>query len=153
MSYKAIFDEAIAKIKNQETELYSGGIYTTEQVIRIVTHLYDRLVVGGVTGDSGNVIVRPEPAITKEMYDNLVERIDEHVTDAISSVDTSDVVDESSIVMTVCGGRATLDNISVNTDEIASQATWGLSDKIEDWTEEWGIQIMKEFPKSIKTKK
>jgi hypothetical protein len=52
--------------------------------------------------------------------------------------------------MSISDGRAKLDNISVNTDEIASQATWGLSGEIEDWTEEWGIQILKEFPKSHK---
>ena len=144
MSYKAIFDEAIAKIKNQETELYSGGIYTTDQVIRIVTHIYDRLVVGGVTTAlTDNGIGVTKPILTKEMYDNLIERIEETVGNSIENLDGDGLIDKDSIELSISGREVSIENFDIDLDQVSSEATWGISSEVHDWAEEYGITITK----------
>jgi pentose-5-phosphate-3-epimerase len=140
MTINEVFAEAIQSIKGQS--MYAGQFYSPQGVIAVIEDIQSKVVGNGVIGVvPGNT--KPTLTITKEMYDNLVERLEEIVSDNIISIDVDGLVDKESIELSISGREVSIDNFDIEMDQIASEATWGISTQIEEWTDEYGIQVVK----------
>ena len=70
---------------------------------------------------------------TREMLDDLVEKIEERIEANIDNMSDTDIVDESSLEISISGTRASIDSIDINKDQITSDATYGIGDTIDEW--------------------
>ena len=138
MTINEVFEQSIKAIKGQT--MYSAGFYSSDGVIEIIKDIQKKVVgnnVIGVVPDNQHTL----PTITQNMRDRLVDMIDDQISEGLNSLSTNDVIDASSIEMSISGGSATLDNIDIDTDAMHGEITWHTSSTVEDWLNEYGIQV------------
>ena len=134
MTINQVFEKAIKEIQSAGT--YKGQFYSPDGVVAIIKDI-QKNVVGNIVSDNEQTL----PTITQEMHDRLVEMIDDQIAEGLNKLSTNDVIDISSIEMSISGGHATLDNIDIDTDTMHSEITWHTSSTVEDWLNEYGIEV------------
>jgi hypothetical protein len=77
--------------------------------------------------------------VTRAVMDDLVEKIEARIDSNINDMNDSDIIDEDSIEMSISGGRASVDNIDIDKDQIVSEAWYGIEDTITQWAERNGV--------------
>ena len=138
MTINEVFEQSIKAIKGQT--MYSAGFYSSDGVIEIIKDIQKKVVgnnVIGVVGDNQHTL----PTITQEMRDRLVDMIDDQIQNGLDNIDHSDIIDQSSLEVTINGNRATIDNLDLDTANIHGEITWHTSTTVEDWLNEYGIEV------------
>ena len=123
---KQAIETAVAQINMASRNTYGAKIYTFEQVTLILDDLLETLSEDG-SEETQSV------TITQEQIDELIESIEQRIDGNINKMDTNDIVDEDSIEITLSGGRYTVDNIDANTDNIVTEAQYGIDDVVTGW--------------------
>jgi TolA-binding protein len=123
---KQAIETAVAQINIASRNTYGAKIYTFEQVTLILDDLLETLSEDG-SEETQSV------TITQEQIDELIESIEQRIDGNINKMDTNDIVDEDSIEITLSGGRYTVDNIDANTDNIVTEAQYGIDDVVTGW--------------------
>ena len=138
MTINEVFEKAINEIKGQS--MYAGQFYSPQGVVSILEDIQKKVVgnnVIGVVGDNQHTL----PTITQEMRDRLVDMIDDQIQNGLDNIDHSDIIDQSSLEVTINGNRATIDNLDLDTANIHGEITWHTSTTVEDWLNEYGIEV------------
>ena len=138
MTINEVFEKAIKEI--QTAGMYKGQFYSPEGVVAIIKDIQKNVVgnnVIGVVSDNEHTL----PTITQDMRDKLVELIDDQIQSGLDNLDHSDIIDESSLEVSINGSQARIDNISIDTDNVHSEITWHTSSTVEDWLNEYGIEV------------
>jgi hypothetical protein len=123
---KQAIETAVAQINMASRNTYGAKIYTFEQVTLILDDLLETLSEDGSEATQS-------VTITQEQIDELIESIEQRIDGNINKMDTNDIVDEDSIEITLSGGRYTVDNIDANTDNIVTEAQYGIDDVVTGW--------------------
>ena len=133
-------ETAIDQLNNSPV---ASSIFTKEDVISILSAISS----GPITGTVGTSVthLKPKqteaPLLTKSKVEVIVQRIVERLAETIENLDTTEVVDEDSIEMTISCGSATLDHVSIDTDYLTrtildesdiEQAIWEALEDLED---------------------
>jgi len=129
---KEAIELALENVNNNVLNTYGARIYTFEQVAMVLQDILETANETEVAGDGTGVV-------TLEMIDDLVEKIEARIDTNISDMSDSDIVDEDSIEMSISGGRASVESIDVDKDQIISEANYGIVDTITNWAERHGI--------------
>jgi hypothetical protein len=127
---KQAIETALEQINSASANTFGARIYTFEQVAMILQDILETAKETDVDG---------LPVVTREMIDDLVEKIEARIDSNINDMNDSDIIDEDSIEMSISGGRASVDNIDVDKDQIISEANYGVDDTIRQWAERNGI--------------
>ena len=127
---KQAIETALVQINSASANTFGARIYTFEQVAMI---LQDILETATETNEDGL------PVVTRDMIDDLIEKIEARIDSNINDMSDSDIVDDDSIEMSISGGRATVENVDIDKDQIVSEANYGVDDTIRQWAERHGI--------------
>ena len=134
MTINEVFEKAIKETQSLGT--YKGQFYSPDGVVAIIRDIQSKVVGNNVIG----VVTGEQVLITRQMRDRLVEMIDDQIAEGLNKLSTNDVIDISSIEMSISGGSATLDNIDIDTDTMHSEITWHTDSTVTDWLDEFNIQ-------------
>jgi hypothetical protein len=129
---KEAIELALENVNGRASNAYGARIYTFEQVAMILQDILETANETEVAGDGTAVV-------TRDVMDDLVEKIEARIDSNINDMNDSDIIDEDSIEMSISGGRASVDNIDVDKDQIVSEAWYGIEDTIRQWAELNGI--------------
>ena len=121
---------AIENVKSAAGNTYGAKVYTFDQVAMILQDIYE---TAKETDENGMAV------LTSEQIGQLIEMIEERIDSNINDMTDSDIVDSDSIEMSISGGRASVDNIDVDKDQIISEAQYGIDDEIYKWADRMGI--------------
>lgn len=121
---------ALESVNNAAHNTYGAQLYTFNQVAMILQDLLD-----GVNEDDTNT----NGFLTAEQLEDLAQMIGERIDGNINDMTDSDIVDEDSIEMSISGGRATVEDISVDKDNIIDNAQCNIDDTIASWAAKHGI--------------
>ena len=127
---KQAIEVALENINSASKNTYGAKVYTFDQVAMILQDIYE---TAKETDESGIAV------LTSEQIGQLVEMIEERIDSNINDMTDSDIVDSDSIEMSISGGRASVDNIDVDKDQIISEAQYGIDDEIYKWADRMGI--------------
>lgn len=127
---KQAIETALENISNATSNTYGAKLYTFDQVAMILQDIY---ATATETDEDGIAVLTPD------MIGDLVEKIEARIDTNIHNMSESDIVDSDSIEMSISGGRATVEDIDVDKDNIISEATYGIDDTITEWAEKNGI--------------
>jgi len=127
---KQAIETALENISNATSNTYGAKLYTFDQVAMILQDIY---ATATETDEDGIAVLTPD------MIGDLVEKIEARIDTNITDMSDSDIVDSDSIEMSISGGRATVEDIDVDKDNIISEATYGIDDTIRQWAERNGI--------------
>ena len=129
---KEAIELALENVNNNARNTYGARIYTFEQVAMVLQDILETANETEVAGDGTGVV-------TLEMIGDLVEKIEARIDSNINDMRDSDIVDEDSIEMSISGGRASVESIDVDKDQIVSDANYGIDDTITNWAQRHGI--------------
>jgi hypothetical protein len=129
---KEAIELALENVNNNARNTYGARIYTFEQVAMVLQDILETANETEVAGDGTGVV-------TRDAMDDLVEKIEARIDSNINDMNDSDIIDEDSIEMSISGGRASVDNIDVDKDQIISEANYGVDDTIRQWADRNGI--------------
>jgi hypothetical protein len=127
---KQAIETALENISNATSNTYGAKLYTFDQVAMILQYLLD-VVNEDDTNTNGFV--------TAEQLEDLAQMISERIDGNINDMTDSDIVDEDSIEMSISGGRATVEDISIDKDNIIDNAQCNIDDTIASWAAKHGI--------------
>jgi len=127
---KQAIETALENISNATSNTYGAKLYTFEQVAMILQDILDVLIEDD-TNTNGFV--------TTEQLEDLADMIGERIDGNINDMTDSDIVDEDSIEMSISGGRATVEDISVDKGNIIDNAQCNIDDTIASWAAKHGI--------------
>jgi hypothetical protein len=127
---KQAIETALENVNNASRNTYGAKLYTFEQVAMILQDIY---ATATETDEDGIAV------LTSDMIGDLVEKIEARIDNNIHNMSESDIVDSDSIEMSISGGRATVEDIDVDKDNIISEATYGIDDTVTEWAEKNGI--------------
>jgi hypothetical protein len=130
---KNAIETALESINGASHNTYGAKIYTFEQVAMILQDLLETASENGADIAGGT--------ITQTQIDQLVALIEVRIDTNINNMSDSDIVDGDSIEMSISGGRATIEDIDVDKDNIISEAQYGIDDEINNWADRHGIVI------------
>lgn len=136
MTINEVFEKAIKETQSLGT--YKGQFYSPEGVVAIIRDLQSKVVGNNVTNIEAEHAL---PTITQEMYDKLVELVDDQIQTGIDNLDHSDIIDQSSLEVSINGNNARIDNLDLDTDNIHGEITWHTSGTIDQWLNEYGIEV------------
>ena len=127
---KQAIEVALENINSASKNTYGAKVYTFDQVAMILQDIYE---TAKETDEDGIAV------LTSEQIGQLIEMIEERIDSNINDMTDSDIVDSDSIEMSISGGRASVDNIDVDKDQIISEAQYGIDDVIYKWADRMGI--------------
>ena len=127
---KRAIEVALENINSASKNTYGAKLYTFDQVAMILQDIYE---TAKETDEDGIAV------LTSEQIGQLIEMIEERIDSNINDMTDSDIVDSDSIEMSISGGRASVDNIDVDKDQIISDAVDGIDDEIYKWADRMGI--------------
>jgi hypothetical protein len=127
---KQAIETALENISNATSNTYGAKLYTFDQVAMILQDIY---ATATETDEDGIAVLTPD------MIGDLVEKIEARIDTNINDMSDSDIVDEDSIEMSISGGRASVESIDVDKDQIVSDANYGIDDTITNWAQRHGI--------------
>ena len=127
---KQAIETALENVSNATSNTYGAKLYTFDQVAMILQDLLD-----GVIEDDTNT----NGFVTAEQLEDLAEMIGERIDGNINDMHDSDIIDEDSIEMSISGGRATVEDITVDKDNIIDNARCNIDDTIASWAAKHGI--------------
>jgi hypothetical protein len=130
---KQAIETALENVNNASRNTYGAKLYTFEQVAMVLTDLLETASEDGADIAGGK--------ITQAQIDQLVALIEVRIDTNINNMHDSDIVDGDSIEMSISGGRATIEDIDVDKDNIISEAQYGIDDEISNWADRHGIVI------------
>jgi len=128
---KQSIETALECVNNAAHNTYGAQLYTFNQVAMILQDLLD-----GVNEDEGST---GNGFVTDEQLEDLADMIGERIDRNITNMSDSDIVDGDSIEMSISGGRATVEDIDVDKDQIISEAQCDIDDTIASWAAKHGI--------------
>lgn len=129
---KKVIDQTIINVRGAADSIYGAKVYTTEQVIMILEKLSEAAELAG-DGDGACIT-------STDIYD-LVERLEEKISDNISDMSEDGIVDTDTLEVSISGQRATVESLDVDKDNISSEAVCGIDDVISAWAYEYKILI------------
>ena len=130
---KQAIETALENVNNASRNTYGAKLYTFEQVAMVLTDLLETASEDGADIAGGK--------ITQAQIDQLVALIEVRIDTNINNMHDSDIVDGDSIEMSISGGRATIEDIDVDKDNIISEAQYGMDDEITNWADRHGIVV------------
>jgi len=130
---KQAIETALENVNNASRNTYGAKLYTFEQVAMVLTDLLETASEDGADIAGGK--------ITQTQIDQLVALIEVRIDTNINNMHDSDIVDGDSIEMSISGGRATIEDIDVDKDNIISEAQYGMEDEITNWADRHGIVV------------
>jgi len=131
---KEAIELALENVNNNARNTYGAKIYTFEQVAMVLQDILETANETEVAGEGTGVV-------TLDMIGDLVEKIEARIDSNIHDMNESDIVDEDSIEMSISGGRATVENVDIDKDNIVHDAMDGIDDTITHWAQKNGILI------------
>ena len=136
MTINEVFEKAINEIKGQS--MYAGQFYSPQGVVAIIEDIQKRVVgnnvIGVIPGDATITVT------TDDVYE-LVNALEERISDNIDGINESDIVDTDSLEASISGNRISIDSIDVDKDLIVNEAQYNLDDTITKWMDDHKILI------------
>ena len=136
MTINEVFEQSIKAIKGQP--MYAGQFYSPEGVVAIIKDIQSKVVGNGVIG-----VVTDEPGqllITREMRRRLEDMIDDQISDAISGLNSTDVVDSTTLEVTINGTHATIDNVDIDNSILYDEISYHTDGTVTEWMNEFNIR-------------
>jgi hypothetical protein len=128
---KQAIELALENVNNGARNTYGAKIYTFEQVAMILQDILEGI---NEDGEESNGFITDEQL--QDLADMVAERIDGNIND----MNESDMIDEDSIEMSISGGRASVDNLDVDKDNIIVEAQCDMDDTIASWAAKHGLK-------------
>ena len=132
MTIKEVFEKSIKEI--QTAGLYKGQFYSPEGVIAIIKDIQSKVVGNETAGEPGQLL------ITREMRDRLEEMINDQINEAIDGLNSSDVIDSTSIEMSINGSHATIDNVDIDNSILYDEISYNTDGTVTEWMNEFNIR-------------
>jgi len=132
MTINEVFEQSIKAIKGQP--MYAGQFYSPEGVIAIIRDIQSKVVGNGTAGEPGQLL------ITHDMRHRLEEMINDQITEAIDGLNSSDVIDSTSIEMSINGSHATIDNVDIDTSMLYDEISYHTDGTVTEWMNEFNIR-------------
>lgn len=127
---KQAIETALENINSASQNTYGAKVYTFDQVAMILQDIYETATE---TDEDGMAV------LTTDQISGLIEIIEARIDKNISNMSDSDILDEDSLEVSISGTRASIDNIDVDKDNIASEATYGIDDDVYEWFEKHNL--------------
>jgi hypothetical protein len=128
---KQAIEKAIENIKSATHNTYGARIYDNNQVILILNDLLE--VASEDAEDTGGL------PVDKAMIGELVDSISDLIVNNIDDMSDNDIVDETSLELSLSGGRYNIDNLDCDKEAIASEASYNLEGTITEWAVSNGL--------------
>lgn len=128
---KQAIEKAIECVNNAGHNTYGANIYTFTQVQKILNDLLE--VASEDTDDTGGL------PVDKAMIGELVDSISDLIVNNIDDMSDNDIVDETSLELSLSGGRYNIDNLDCDKEAIASEASYNLEGTITEWAVSNGL--------------
>jgi hypothetical protein len=129
---KQAIELALENVNNGARNTFTvAKIYTFEQVAMILQDILEGI---NEDGEESNGFITDEQL--QDLADMVAERIDGNIND----MNESDMIDEDSIEMSISGGRASVDNLDLNKDNIIVEAQCDMDDTIASWAAKHGLK-------------
>ena len=132
MTINQVFEKAIKETQSLGT--YKGQFYSPEGVVAIIRDLQSKVVGNETAGEPGQLL------ITREMRDRLEEMINNQISEAITGLNSTDVIDNDSIEMSISGRQATIDNVDIDTNLLEDEITYHTDGTVTEWLNEFNIR-------------
>ena len=132
MTINQVFEQSIKAIKTQP--MYAGQFYSPEGVVAIIRDIQSKVVGNETAGEPGQLL------ITHNMRDRLEEMINDQITEAIDGLNSSDVIDSTSIEMSINGSHATIDNVDIDTSILYDEISYHTDGTVTEWMNEFNIR-------------
>ena len=132
MTTKQVFEQAIKEIQAAGT--YKGQFYSPEGVVAIIKDIQSKVVSNETAGETGQLL------ITHEMRHRLEEMINDQINEAIDGLNSSDVIDSTSIEMSINGSHATIDNVDIDTSMLYDEISYHTDGTVTEWMNEFNIR-------------
>ena len=134
MTINEVFEKAIKEI--QSAGMYKGQFYSPDGVVAIIKDIQKNVVGNNVIG----VVTGEQVLITRGMRDRLEEMINEQISEAINGLNSTDVIDNDSIEMSISGRQATIDNVDIDTNLLEDEITYHTDGTVTEWMNEFNIR-------------
>ena len=132
MTINQVFEKAIKETQSLGT--YKGQFYSPEGVVAIIRDLQSKVVGNETAGEPGQLL------ITREMRDRLEEMINDQINEAIDGLNSSDVIDSTSIEMSINGSHATIDNVDIDNSILYDEISYNTDGTVTEWMNEFNIR-------------
>ena len=136
MTINQVFEQSIKAIKGQP--MYAGQFYSPEGVIAIIRDIQSKVVGNETAGEPGQLL------ITREMRHRLEEMINDQINEAIDGLNSSDVIDSTSIEMSINGSHATIDNVDIDNSILYDEISYNTDGTVTEWMNEFNIRYAEE---------
>ena len=111
--------ETVAAVQNAP-----GSMYTREDVISLLS----------------NLEINSAPTLSSDMIKNLIESVKEAISNKLSRLDCSDVIDYDSAEFELSHqNRVELQSVDIDTDKISDELENTIEDAITDFFQEGGL--------------
>lgn len=131
---KESIETAIENVNNAGHNTYGATIYTHSQVLAILQDLLDGVNEDAEAETTGAVLTQTD-------IDELVEALEERISDNIDDISDSDIVDESSLEASISGGRVSIESLDIDKSNIISEAQYNLDEVVSKWAYEHKLVI------------
>ena len=74
------------------------------------------------------------------MRDRLEEMINDQISEAITGLNSTDVIDSDSIEMSISGRQATIDNVDIDTSMLYDEISYHTDGTVTEWMNEFNIR-------------
>lgn len=132
MTINQVFEQSIKAIKDQP--MYAGRFYDRDGVIAIIRDIQSKVVGNEVVDEPGQLL------ITRNMRDRLEEMINDQINEAIDGLNSSDVIDSTSIEMSINGSHATIDNVDIDNSILYDEISYNTDGTVTEWMNEFNIR-------------
>lgn len=148
-SIKTAVETAISNIKQVADNPYSASTYTVGEVLMLLSSLLADAEPAGiqVSGTSTHTHVTLTPksqkfGITEEQLDDLYENLREHITAVADDLSGTDVIDADSLEISISGQYASVENVSIDTDNISDAINEDIETVLNDWLKKNDITLL-----------
>jgi len=74
------------------------------------------------------------------MRDRLEEMINDQINEAIDGLNSSDVIDSTSIEMSINGSHATIDNVDIDNSILYDEISYNTDGTVTEWMNDFNIR-------------
>ena len=132
MTINEVFEQSIKAIKTQP--MYAGQFYSPEGVVAIIKDIQSKVVGNGPAGEPGQLL------ITREMRDRLEEMINDQINEAIDRLNSSDVIDSTSLEISINGSHANIDNVDIDNSMLYDEISYNTDGTVTEWMNTFNIR-------------
>ena len=132
MTINQVFEKAIKETQSLGT--YKGQFYSPEGVVAIIRDIQKQVVGNEPADEPGQLL------ITRNMRDRLEEMINDQINEAIDGLNSSDVIDITSIEMSINGSHATIDNVDIDNSILYDEISYNTDGTVTEWMNEFNIR-------------